>query len=303
MANAIIAASNRVLTGPVSETGWVAAAPAANAQILPLGVKARSAAVGTNAAPLVYQGVMDARYPITYAGLFDTNLFQSDRFRYRLYADTAMTGLLFDTRDPVTGLDRRVVPPLFARKDLRWGASNLFRLDLAEDDFPLYPTNVHVVVPLVRAAAYRWDIVSEGYRTDPANPARRISAGYVELGHVWSSDSLKFQINFSYGGANEWNPTDEIKRVAGGGVHVEPGTGYRSVDVPFNLIRRADGDRLFDLSKRVNWSQPVVWLPNVDDPATLFRYGFLGQRRDAFKKTWAHYMLDSATLKIEEITQ
>lgn len=302
MANGIIADRNRILTGSVDETGWSATAPASNAQVLPLAIKARSVAAGTDADPVPYEGEFDGRYPLTYAGLFATNLRQADRVRLRLWADAARTILLFDTRDPVTGLDRRVVPNLYGWRQLRWGDPNVFRGDLPPEDFALYPTNVHVAVPLVRAAAYRWDLVGEGYKPDPGNPDAFVDAGYIELGHVWFSDSLPFSINYAYGGSDNWTPTDEIKRTPGGGVFVEPGTGYRSVDIPLELIRKADGDRLFDLSKRVNWSQPVVWLPDIDDPAALFRYGFIGQRRDSFKKTWKHYQLDGASIQIEEIT-
>ena len=305
MANGILADRNRIITGAVDEGGWSPLAPASNARILPLKMKARSFGPGLDDAPVVLQGTFDERYPITYAGLFDTNLRQAERVRLRLYASTAMTdvSLLFDTRDAVTGEDRKVVPGgLSEWRQLRWGDANLFRGDLPPDDFWLYPTNVHVAVPMVRAAAYRWDLYGVGYKPDPARPDKPIDAGYLEIGHAWFSDCIQFRINYSYGGSDGWNPTDEIKRTPGGGSFVEPGTGYRSADIPLEYITKPDGNRLFDLSKRVGWSKPVVWLPNMDDPAELFRYGFIGQRRDSFAKTWKHYRLDGATIKIEEIT-
>lgn len=302
MANGIIADRNRIPFGTVDATGWSTSAPASNAAILPLAIKCRSLAAGTDEAPVPLSGTFDGRYPVTYGGLFGANLRQADRVRLRLWADAARTELLFDTRDPVTGLDRRVVPNLYGWRQLRWGDPNLFRGDMAPEDFALYPTNVHVVVPLVRAQAWQWDLIGQGYKPDPEAPGSFIDAGYLEVGHAWLSDSLPFSINFAYGGADKYTPTDEIVRTPGGGVFVEPGTGYRSAEIPLELIRKPDGDRLFDLSKRVGWSQPVVWLPNVDDPALLFRYGFIGQRRDSFAKSWKHYRLDGAAVTIEEIT-
>lgn len=302
MANGLLADGNLVLTGAVSETGWTAAAPAANAQILPLSIKARSSGPGTDADPVVLEGEFDGRYPVTYCALFRTNLRQSDRVRLRLYADAARTVLLYDSRDPVSGIDRRVVPNLYSWRQLRWGDPNLFRGDLKPADFALYPTNIHIAVPLVRAAAYRWDLIGPGTKPDPANPAKAIDAGYIDVGHAWASDSVPFGLNYAYGGADIWNPADDVKRTAGGGVYVEPGTGFRSAEIPLDLIRKADADRLFDLSVRVGFAQPVVWLPNVDDPSALFRYGFIGQLRGAFKKTWKYYRHDAATITAEEIT-
>ncbi|MGQ9370523.1 hypothetical protein [Azospirillum sp. A39] len=296
-----IADRNRVPGGTVDEAGWSAAAPASQALVLPLGIKARSVGPGTAAEPVVLRGTFGGRFTITYAALFATNLWQGDRVRLRLYADTAMTTVLYDSRNAATGQDRRVIPCLYGWRQLRWGDPNVFRGDLPPEDFALYPTNVHVAVPIVRAAAYRWDLVGTGYKRAPDNPAVLEEAGYLEVGHAWASDSLRPQRNYAWGGSNDWNPTDEVKRVSGGGALVEPGTGYRSVDVPLDVLVKGDGDRLFDLSRRVNWSKPVVWLPNAD-PADIFRYGFLGQRRDTFKKTWRHYRREAASIRIEEIT-
>ncbi|MGQ9370350.1 hypothetical protein [Azospirillum sp. ST 5-10] len=304
MANHTFADRNRIVTGAADETGWSDTAPAANALVLPLGVRARSTGPGTEAAPVVFRGTFDGRYPITYAGLFATNLKQGDRIRLRLYADPAMTAVLFDSR-PASGLDRRVIPSLYGWRQLRWGAANVFRGDLPPEDFALYPTNVHVVLPMVRAAAYRWDLVGSGAAPDPDDPDVATDAGYLEIGHAWFSDSLQVRIPPGYGAgySDNWTPTDEITRTPGGGTFVEPGTGYRSVEIPLELIAKEDGDALFDQSKRVNWSKPVVSLPDVDDPAALFRRGFIGQRRDAFRKTWKHYGFDGATVQIEEITK
>ncbi|WP_431861342.1 hypothetical protein [Azospirillum sp.] len=297
MANGIIADRNRVLTAVVDESGWSTAAPASNAQVLPLKLTARSTVAGTDGSPTVLRGYFDARYPITYAGLFKTNLKQSGRYRLRLFSDAAFSDVLFDTRDAVTGVDRRVMPSLYDWRQLRYAAPNLLRGDLPPEDYALYPSNVHVVVPLVRAASFQWDIVGSGF-----DPATGDDVDFNEVGYAWASDSVQFEINYAYGGNDGWNPTDEIKRTPGGGVYVEPGVGYRSSEIPLDYITKLDGDSLFDLSKRVSWNQPVVWLPNVDSAQDLFRYGFIGQRRDSFKKTWKTYQLDGATIQIEEIT-
>ena len=297
MANGALADRNRVPIASVAETGWSTTAPAANAKVLPLRLTARSVAAGTADAPVYYQGVFDARYPVSYAGLFATNFRQSNRLRLQLFADTGYTTCLFDTRDPVTGLDRRVMPALYDWRQLRWGAPNLFRGDLPPEDWALYPTNVHVSVPLVRARAFRWSLVGLG--VDRATGA---DVNYHEVGLAWVSDSTYFSTQYSLGGSDIWTPTDEVSRTPGGGVFVEPGTGYRSVEIPRNRMTLAEGDSMFDLARRVNFSGPVVWLPDIDDATAMFRYGFVGQQRQPLRRTRAASLEVSTTLQIDEIT-
>jgi len=299
MANGRLADRNRVAAAAVDEAGWSAAAPAAYAKVLPLKLSARSLLAGTTALPTTLKGVFAYRQPVSYCALFKTNLRQNASYRLRLYADASYSTLLYDTRDAATGIDRKVVPCLSEWRSLRFGDPNLLRGDLPPEDFALYPTNVHVTMPVVRARAFRWDIVGLGYGPTGAD------VDYNEIGHAWASDSLYLTLDRSFGAADVYTPGDEINTVVGGNVFVEPGTGRRSTSIPLEFIGaagRRDSDALADLSRRVNFDLPVVWLPDADSPADMFRYGFIAQKRGSHAKTWENYRYDTATVELEEIT-
>lgn len=294
-ANGLLADRNRVPAAIVDETGWSALAPAALAKTLPLRMAGRSLKAGTAAAPVVLRGKFTGRQVISVASLLATNCRQANAVRYRLWADDQFNDVAWDS-SAYTGLDRKMMPALYDWRQLRWGAPNLYRGDLDPEDFGLYPGNIHMLVPQVRAAAWEWQIIGPGI-----DRATGQDVDYIEVGHAWSSDALQFRTNYSQGREDGWNPSDEIKRTAGGGVYVEPGTGYRTVQIPFNHLRLPDGNRLTDLTRRVGFGGPVLWLPG-DDAAENFRYGFLGQRRDQYRKSRRFFGFDASTIQLEEIT-
>ncbi|UKJ74472.1 hypothetical protein [Azospirillum brasilense] len=277
-----------------SNADWAANSPLASCQSLPLLTAAVSSRLGTAANPVVIQAAFTERYACTYAGFFRTNFRQAARYRLELYATSAFTGLLFDTRNPTTGRDRAVVPSLLDWRQLRWGDSNLFRGDLPAEDYQLYPTNLHVTFPLCRVGSCRWTFYGAAYQPDGSD------ADAYSLGYGWLSDSLQFWRSLD--AEDGYVSTDEVTRFPGGGVSVEPGTGYRTVTIPRQVNGRQIRDSLFDLARRVDYSKPVVWLPNIDDPAACFRYGGLFQRRGDHANRWFASSYTSSTTSLEEIT-
>jgi hypothetical protein len=290
-----IAHRNRIALATLATTGWSTTAPIANLTTEPLGVKARSTGIGTTGSPVTIAGTFTDRYAVDYIGLFATNLRQSVTYRARLWAETARTTLLFDTRD-AAGQDRRVIPNLYDWRDLYWGAPNLFRGDLPPEDFALYPTNVHIDVPFCRAAAFQVDLVGDGYLPDGTD------AGFLEVGLAWISERVDFEESYDYEHAAVYTPGDAVTRISGGGRFVEPGRGTRSHEIPLGSITDAEADRLFDLQKRCGFAEPVVWLPDLDDLARLFRYGFVGTFADATRRLSRNLDMNDTTIRIEELT-
>ncbi|QCO00440.1 hypothetical protein D3093_34885 (plasmid) [Azospirillum argentinense] len=277
-----------------SNADWSPNSPLVSCQSLPLLTAAVSSRIGTAANPVVIQAVFPERYACTYAGWFRTNFRQAARYRLELFASATFTGPLYDTRNPTTGRDRAVVPSLLDWRQLRWGDSNLFRGDLPTEDFALYPTNIHVVVPYCRVGSCRWTFYGGAAAPDGTDAAS------YSLGYGWISDSLQFWRSLD--AEDGYVSTDEVTRFPGGGVSVEPGTGYRTVTVPRQVNGRQMRDSLFDLARRVDYSKPVVWLPNIDDPAACFRYGGLFQRRGDHANRWFASSYTSSSTSLEEIT-
>ncbi|HYD29187.1 hypothetical protein [Brevundimonas sp.] len=292
-----LADRNRVPTATLtSSAAYQANAPLDNVKTLPLVAAAVTTTLGTAGGPVTITGAFPERYPCTYGGLFDTNLRQAARWRLELFSSAVTldaTTRLFDTRG-ADGADRAVIPSLTDWRDLRWGDPNLFRGDLPPEDFALYPTHVHCIVPVCRPAAFRWTLYGPAYEADNSE-----ATGY-SIGHMWLSDGVPLARHMD--SEDVYTPTDEITRFPGGGVSVEPGTGYRSVTIQRAVAARGLRDALFDMARRVDWSRPVVWLPDVDSLGDCFRYGGLFQKREPHANRWIAPKLTAGAIHLEEIT-
>ncbi len=276
-----------------SPTAWSALAPLSLCQTLPLSARAATLALGTAEAPVIIEGVWSDRQFVAYAGLFQLNLRQSAGVRLELFGDAAMTETLFDTRDGA-GADRAVFPPLLDPATIRFGASHQFRGDLPAEDFALYPTHVHVVVPLVRARAFRWSLWGEADQADGS------AAGHVEIGHGWIGDSLQFAR--STGSADTYDPRGVIVEMAGGGAIVEPEAGGRALSIVRDVLERPLRDAVTDMARRVGQHRPVAYLPTSGaDPAEDLRWGGLYQRRGTQSNTWSYPTIAQSTIAFEEI--
>lgn len=293
----IICDRNRIETSTISAMGWTNSAPASNVKNLPLSVPARSLTSGTEIAPVTLEGVFRQPETLIYAGLFTTNFRQSDDVKLELFDDDLKTEVAFDSDWTA------VVPPLQDWRSMRWGASNFFRGDLPEEDFALYPTNVHMKIPLGRYKAWRWSFKGSGYIASPDPDINGNDANYHQVGYAWFSDGMELEINPALGSSDDYTPQDVVSQVEGGGEFVEPGTGFRSININLDQLSADQANKLLDLIKRVDFSRPLVYLPDLDDLALLFRYAFVGQNRSALKKTWRALGVDTTALQLKEITR
>ncbi|HYD31094.1 MAG TPA: hypothetical protein VEB64_09610, partial [Azospirillaceae bacterium] len=166
---------------------WATLAPLDLMKALPLHAAAVTTRLGTQGDPIVIEGTFPTSVPCRYFGLFDTNLRQRASCRLELFANTAMTTVLVDTRNPASGKDRFVIPPLLNWRQLYWGASNLFRGDLPPADFRLYPSNVHIIVPFCRPKAFRLTLYGPAF--DPADGS---AASTYRIGYAWIGDGVRF---------------------------------------------------------------------------------------------------------------
>lgn len=294
-ANGALAGENLIEYAAVDETGWSALMPAALAAGASPGVFARSIAGGSIAAPVVYAADFGGMEWVSLAALWFTNLGQTDRVRVLFY------GRLGRAAAPTADLGwRRVMPALFAGRNIRWGAPNLFSGGLAPRDWRLYPHNFIATFPRIRASAVVFLIASTGRAADPLDPRRSVLAGHVDIGCAWASEMLAFERNFSKGLADTYTPGSEIRRMPGGDV-VDFAPGRRSVLIPFGAIRRNQSDALWDLVNRVGFDRPIAWIPDLRDPARMARYGFLGGVRAPTSVNRRYFRHDELSIKLEEL--
>lgn len=278
-----------------SNVAWAETAPLEALRTTPLIDAAVSSVLGTAAEPVVIDAVWDSPIFLTYGGLFDTNLRQSAFVRFEAFADAAGESLLFTTVN-AAGRDRRVVPPLTDPATLRFGAPNQMRGDLDPRDFRLYPTHVHVIVPLCRVRRVRWTIWGGAYQEDDSPDTA------YRIGLAWAGDGLFFSRHVG-ASAESVKSGDERIETPGGGVWVEPGLAKRVALIDRTVTDPALRDAFFDMALRNGKSRPLVWLPNVIDPGACFRYGGLFRRSDDHQHKHIARGYASSSLELEEWTE
>lgn len=239
------------------------------AKTMPGTIAARSSRLGTHDSPVKIIVTLDERYPCTYAGLLYTNLRQSANYRLQLYADDAKTNLLLDTRDADTGLDLKVVPGLTDPVNIRWGASNLFRQDLSENDFYSIPTHVHVPFDVERPKVAVWSIYGSAYKPD------RTEANYYDIGFMFLSDSWETERDVE--SEDNFDTGDTAQSLPGGFTTIEPGTGHREAAIVRKSVARSERDEITLMTRRTKNDKTVVWIPDVDDLPACLLYGFVGR--------------------------
>lgn len=292
-----LADRNEVAESPctiTSNVAWETLAPLDSMKTTPVVDAAVSTVVGTAAEPVVIDILFDTPTYLTYAGLFYTNLRQEAFRRLEAFGDADGEELLFTTLS--NGRDRRVIPPLTDPATMRAGAPNQMRGDLEPRDFTLYPTNLHVIVPLARVRLIRWSLWGPAYEPDDSD-----AAGY-SIGLAWAGDGIALRRHVGNSGEGV-RSNDQVIVSPDGAAWVEPGVTKRTASVDRVATNRNLRDALFDGAVRAGKRKPLVFLPDVNDPAACFRYGGLYRRSD--DHAHKHVSRDYATgsMDLEEWTE
>lgn len=274
---------------------WAALAPLDNIKTLPLHAAAVTTRLGTRDNPIVIDGVFSTSVPCRYVGMFGTNLRQRANCRVELFSNTSLTTWLYDSRDPDSGKDLFVIPPMLSWRQLYWGAPNLFRGDLPPADYALYPSNFHLIVPFCRPKGFRISLYGPAFDTDGS------AASTYRIGYAWIGDGVRFfaPLDFEPG----YVSGDTLTRVAGGGVSIETGTGYRTVTIQRPASDASEATSLFDSAVRLGLKKPCAYVPTDNWPAFNHRFGGLFQRRGDYAMRFLAADLVNSTVSLEEIRE
>jgi len=298
----LLAHLNEVAEQPCAVTGatgdWSLTAPLDAMKALPLVDAAVSTRIGTVDAPVVFEVEFERPTFLTYAGLFRTNLWKTGRIRFEAFKTAARTALAYSTQG-VVGIDRLVLPGLYDPKSLRFGAENTLFGQLGAREYIRYPTNIHVVLPLISAQVLRWTVYGPAYRVVGSGYSTSETA--YRIGHAWAGDSLQFERHV--GGSSEgYKRGGKVTELAGGGVSVEPGRGRRLATLDRQVNEAGDRDRLYDLITFLDADRPAVWLPDTDSPFDCFRYGGLFQVTEDYAHKYLNDLHTTSTITLGEVT-
>ncbi|MCG5239520.1 hypothetical protein MCW82_07030 [Azospirillum doebereinerae] len=251
---------------------------------------ARSSRVGTVDNPVTITMRFARRDPLDYGGLLGANFRQALYWRCEAFADDDLTKRLFDSR-PASGLDRRVVPQLMREKLLPWGADNGFRGDLPKRHVRLFPPGIHC--PLAcRPKVLRWTLYGPAFNPD------RTAASHYDIG--FAPVGLAVPIIRATGSTADYQPGDEVTRVAGGGLSVDPGTGRRLARIDLRLMPETQRNDIAVLVASVNNDLPVVWVPDKARPEVNALWGFVGRLSGSTSHRWGQPAHTDTTISVEE---
>lgn len=280
---AMIAGRNAALTATLDTAGWTAEAPVA-LTLNPDGVRAWSTAPGGDDAPVVLGGVFPVAEVLSFAALFGTNLYQADETELVLYADADRTVEAWTSgRVPV-------LPPMLDTDSLAFEDPRKFDGRLDPDDYLAYPANVLAFPPAIYARGWRWRIWSAGILPSGA------TAGHVEVDHLWLGDGLFFDLQLD---TDVLDNTGVTTRQDAGREIVEPGEAQRTATLPLDLIEPGMVDQVVAMVRRSKGLMPLAWLPDRDDPALSFQYGFLARATQAGRR-WSASSWASTSLTLQE---
>lgn len=276
---------------------WPAATLSANApwvgldriKTMPLADAAVSSRLGAPADPLTIDIYIEAAEPLSYAGLIDINLEQSACWRLQAFDDDAV---LFDSRqgDDAEG-DREVMPGLLPWEQRVFGASNFLRGDLPRRVWMAGEPAIHCPFPRCVPNRLRWSIWGDAFAPDGA------PADYVKIGYAPVGDGI--EINRVVGSSDKNDPQATVTRIDGGGAAVDPGVWNQINTINLTLLDAAERDRLTLLQLSAGADLPVVWLPNLNDPAANFMWGGVRRIGQAGEWRWGRPIYTDTSIVLE----
>ncbi|KAA0678069.1 hypothetical protein [Roseomonas genomospecies 6] len=282
---AMIAGRNAALTATLDPEGWD---PAASVDLLaePDGVRARSIGAGVEGAPRVLRGRWDEPELCSFAGLYDTNLDQTDTHELLIYANGDYSELAW------TSGRVAVIEPLFDPADLPFEDPRKFSGGLYPEAWRSWPANVYLFPPSIYGLSFEWRMWSAGLT--PTGTA----AGYVEVDHLWLGDGVFFDLQID---STVDDDTGVSTRREAGRVIAEPGTAGRTATLPLASVEPGLIDQIVTIVRSGRGLSPIAWIPDRDDPAACFLYGFLARITKAGRRWGAGGWADS-TLNLEEFS-
>ncbi len=184
-----------------------------------------------------------------------------------------------------------VVPALYKSSDLPWESPNWWTGQPLASEMDLYPRHLWIVLPAdTLVAAFRLEI------NDAANPA-----GYFDLGGLWVASGWSPTFNFERGRKLDIQNRAQVDEAPSGRRFAEDRRPRRRLSVSWRGLFQSDAHRLADAFMRAGTTQPVLFVPDIDDPLALFREAFPATFEAAPAPTFLYEGLHQADATFEEI--
>jgi hypothetical protein len=154
-------------------------------------------------------------------------------------------------------------------------------------------TRHQVIIVLPASVSARYDTIEI---EDDTN-----AAGYVEVGYVWIGDVFEPTYNAAYGLRDEIESLSTADRSESGAMWASRRRTLRGVSFVLEWLTLTEGDTLHELQRVVGTTEPVLYLPDLNDRATQQRYGYAGTLTDLSAVEYPYWSTRRLPLRIKEL--
>lgn len=263
---------------------WEADYPVSNLSTLPLNYVARS--TDLDAASTQWKATFDKARGIRLLGLIRHNLTLDATFRLKLYADSALSTLLFDSGWVDVWLD------VYKTQERTWADSNFWggkytqeEIDDAEAIRPIFLDQQYI------AEAFTVEIL------DPTNPAGFIQVGLMEVAQGW-----QVQTNFGYGAEYGFENRTTVEEAEGGVEYFDIKDSPTVFNGSIKSMNRDEAlSKAFEHQRQMGIHTPFLWMPHPNEPLHWLRNTALVRNKDLGLMGYASHNRDSVPLQFKRI--
>lgn len=265
---------------------WNATYPVTNLGSLPLSRVARSS--NATIAATQFVATLSQSRPIRLLALVRHNCSLTATFRVRLYGDTGLTELVYDSG----WID--VWPACYSSENLEWEDDNWWTCGYTAEEVEGYPWTRPLwlgQVWLARAVKVEID--------DTTNSDGYVQSGLCEIAQGWQPTN-----NFRYGLEHGLEDPSESQRALGGAEYFDERPLQRVVrgELP-GLSHDEAMERGFELQRRSGRVRPFLWCPFPDSPEHWLRDTFLARHAELGLLGHVSHQRDRFPFSLREVVE
>lgn len=181
-------------------------------------------------------------------------------------------------------------PAVYEPEDLEFEDDNWWTGQLAEEDIALYRGHKFITLPLTTTSAVRVEI------DDSANPA-----GYFDIGWLWVGRTWSTAYNFERGRSLAVRSRDVKDEGPSGREFAEKRRPRRLLSVDYTRLTDDELYRWIDSAARCGSVEPVLFVPDADDPKSLLREAFPATYATPPAARFTYSRLGQAGMTLQEI--
>jgi hypothetical protein len=258
--------------------------PRTNLGTLPLSRVARTSSASL--ANAQFTGVVPKDRAFRHAAFVGHNMTAAAKYRFRLYSDTALTTVVYDSG----WVD--VWPVVYPASEIEWEDDNWWTGKYSTEEMAGYVwTTVIWLDRLYLARGFKAEI------DDTGNPDGYVQIGLFEVGAGWLAS-----VNFEYGTEYGFRFRSRVVESDGGVRYFERRAKPRVLRGAISAIDRDEAlARGFEIQRQADIDKPFLWVPDADDAVHRLRTAFLARNVDPGLFRYASAGVDAVPIAIEEV--